>query len=599
MVKRKLGVPPGVEDSFYETIDYLSLPAYADLPAAPNSSSPNISVLNLSGLRDDIWTPEKYEYTMPKSGPATNLNLGTSYDILVVYSGSSRYKPAFDAAEARWEQIITGEIPDVSTSQWGLIDDLRIDALIEAIDGVGNVLGSAGPDGLRSDSLLPYHGVMRFDSADIENLFVAGQLADVILHEMGHVLGIGTIWEELEFQNGAEYTGPNALAEYRTLTGNPNAAFVPVETDGGPGTAFGHWDEEIFDNELMTGFLNSGVPNPISRMTIGALKDFGYGVNLAAADPYTLPGGPPQTGPDDYADSFADASAPFGQIFVNTSSTGSIEANGDQDWFSVILQAGRTYLITQQGSGSGNGSLNDPELRLHGPDGVEVAFNDDLVGLDSQITFTPTVSGTYFVNAGEAGSNGTGTYLVTIIGQLEFQTPLQKIIGFGTSGGWSSQDIYPRHVADVSGDNRADVVGFGPQGVWVSLATTGGDFANATQVATGFNPDSGWSSDNSFHRELADVDGNNIADIIGFGPEGVYVSLALGGGNFDDATLKATGFNPSTGWSNQDAFPRHVADVNGDNLADIVGFGRCCAARYGLQPVQRMDQRQYDPAQTR
>jgi hypothetical protein len=157
--------------------------------------------------------------------------------------------------------------------------------------------------------------------------------------------------------------------------------------------------------------------------------------------------------------------------------------------------------------------------------------------------------------------------------QLEFQTPVQKITGFSITTGWPSQDGYLRAIADVSGDNLADIVGFGTQGILVSLATGGGNFGDATVRATGFNPSAGWRSDNAFHREVADVNGDNLADIVGFGPQGIWVSLATGGGNFGDATLRATGFNPSTGWSSQDAYPRHLADVNADNMADIVGFG--------------------------
>ena len=37
-------------------------------------------------------------------------------------------------------------------------------------------------------------------------------------------------------------------------------------------------------------------------------------------------------------------------------------------------------------------------------------------------------------------------------------------------GGWRSQDKYPRQVADVNGDGRADIVGFGQDAVFVSLA---------------------------------------------------------------------------------------------------------------------------------
>ena len=57
---------------------------------------------------------------------------------------------------------------------------------------------------------------------------------------------------------------------------------------GGPGTADAHWRELVFDNELMTGFVNFGT-NPLSGITVASLADVGYAVNLAGADPYSIP----------------------------------------------------------------------------------------------------------------------------------------------------------------------------------------------------------------------------------------------------------------------------------------------------------------------
>jgi hypothetical protein len=62
---------------------------------------------------------------------------------------------------------------------------------------------------------------------------------------------------------------------------------VPLETGGGAGTAGSHWSESVFGSELMTGFI-SGVPDPLSTVTVGDLKDMGYTVNYSAADAYTL-----------------------------------------------------------------------------------------------------------------------------------------------------------------------------------------------------------------------------------------------------------------------------------------------------------------------
>ena len=75
------------------------------------------------------------------------------------------------------------------------IDDLLIDASIVSIDGAGGILGQAGPDLLRpSRSRLPAHGEMEFDSADVASMFANGTWTNVILHEIGHILGIGTLW---------------------------------------------------------------------------------------------------------------------------------------------------------------------------------------------------------------------------------------------------------------------------------------------------------------------------------------------------------------------------------------------------------------------
>ena len=53
----------------------------------------------------------------------------------------------------------------------------------------------------------------------------------------------------------------------------------------------GHWDEETFGAELMTGFLNAGAFNPLSALSVRSLEDVGLTVDASAADPYAWPGG--------------------------------------------------------------------------------------------------------------------------------------------------------------------------------------------------------------------------------------------------------------------------------------------------------------------
>ncbi|MCG6157795.1 leishmanolysin-related zinc metalloendopeptidase [Rubinisphaera margarita] len=228
------------------------------------------------------------------NGNLVAVNPISQFNIEVVFLGglSASQQAIFQSAANRWAEIIVGDLPDV-----GLIDDVQITAEGVAIDGVSGILGQAGPTALRTGSDLPYQGLMEFDSADLASLESSGQLEDVILHEMGHVLGIGTIWNRqglLLNPSGGDgttdtrFTGALATAQYNSIFGVSDTG-VPVENTGGPGTADGHWRESIFDSELMTGFLNTPGPNQLSAITAASLQDQGYIVNLNAADVYVDP----------------------------------------------------------------------------------------------------------------------------------------------------------------------------------------------------------------------------------------------------------------------------------------------------------------------
>jgi hypothetical protein len=81
------------------------------------------------------------------------------------------------------------------------------------------------------------------------------------------------------------FTGANAVAAYDAVF-HTNVTGVPVENSGGAGTRDAHWRESVFNNELMTGYLNSGT-NPLSRVTVASLADLGYQVDPNAADAFT------------------------------------------------------------------------------------------------------------------------------------------------------------------------------------------------------------------------------------------------------------------------------------------------------------------------
>ncbi|KAB7610401.1 peptidase [Amylibacter sp. SFDW26] len=213
--------------------------------------------------------------------------------ITVNFTGSvsETQRRAFEQAASRWDRIIDTSFAPVTVEDQ-VLDGVMIDASIEAIDGDQGILGQAGPTILRPGDELPIKGIMQFDLADILRLERNNSLEDVILHEMAHVLGFGTLWARMGFiigsgGNNPQFIGTAATREFRVLGGN-RLGNVPVANTGSMGTREGHWRELVFGDELLTGFL-SGSQRPISRMSIAAFEDMGYLVDYTEADDYTLP----------------------------------------------------------------------------------------------------------------------------------------------------------------------------------------------------------------------------------------------------------------------------------------------------------------------
>jgi hypothetical protein len=74
--------------------------------------------------------------------------------------------------------------------------------------------------------------------------------------------------------------------------------------------------------------------------------------------------------------------------------------------------------------------------------------------------------------------------------------------------GWSSDDLYPRKLADVTGDGRADIVGFSQGGVYVSLSSSaGGAFSQPMLMSSGGDTDLSFAS--SFSDTVAGMSGQD------------------------------------------------------------------------------------------
>lgn len=200
------------------------------------------------------------------------------FDITIEFVGAwtEELRSAFLSAADRIETAVLGDLPDVALPTAAapalVVDDLLIQAELPSLDGLGGVLGAAGPTAVRPDTLLPAAASMRFDAVDAASLDARGIWDEVVLHEMLHCLGFGTLWAAKGLVAGGGYIGAAGVAAYAAMGG---AGPVPVEAEGGPGTADLHWSEAALGAELMSGWIAEGA-NPLGSLTFASLADLGY-----------------------------------------------------------------------------------------------------------------------------------------------------------------------------------------------------------------------------------------------------------------------------------------------------------------------------------
>ncbi|QUY44229.1 leishmanolysin-related zinc metalloendopeptidase [Acaryochloris marina] len=236
---------------------------------------------------------KKISRSLKTINQASNFAINASIPIEVFCNSqlASRHQEAFDAAAERWSQIVVGGYPKIGINA-PKSEGMIIEVFTSFIDGPGGILGGAKPIDIRAGWRLPNAGWMILDSSDIERMDDQDILVDVILHEIGHLLGLGTLWQASGLTQGIGgsnpvFVGQKTMSEYARLTGYTAPIPVPLENRGGFGTRDFHWRESMFGNELMTGLVDGKI-NPISRLTIAALEDIGYQVNYDAADLYSI-----------------------------------------------------------------------------------------------------------------------------------------------------------------------------------------------------------------------------------------------------------------------------------------------------------------------
>lgn len=163
---------------------------------------------------------------------------------------------------------------------------IRLDSLFTFIAAQG------GPCAIRSNGL-PLLGTIQVNWAVYPTLSDQ-KLDELIMHEVGHVLGIGSVWRSAAFPGLVQgdtnstdpvFLGPNAVAAFARLGGSERytGRAVPLQP-----RVLGHWRQVPFAGELMAPALAT-VSQATSAVTVASLRDIGWNVEPEAYDEYELP----------------------------------------------------------------------------------------------------------------------------------------------------------------------------------------------------------------------------------------------------------------------------------------------------------------------
>ncbi|MBD2413121.1 hypothetical protein FACHB389_21115 [Nostoc calcicola FACHB-389] len=244
------------------------------------------------GISGDVIVKIDYQGSTPGTYILNGFESKTAepFNIDLEFEGglTASQQATIRAAAKSVESMITQGLP-TAIVDGKLIDDVNFKISVTNLDGEGGTAAQTKIDFMRFGTMLPAQSITQFDAADIAELESSGELFSVVQHELLHGLGFGNLWEAKGLVDYAgtplaQYNGKEAVKAFNKLGGLTDNIALENEGNGSAGL---HWNESLFQDEVMTGDYNNakGGNAPISIVTIASLADLGYQVNLNRATP--------------------------------------------------------------------------------------------------------------------------------------------------------------------------------------------------------------------------------------------------------------------------------------------------------------------------
>jgi hypothetical protein len=217
---------------------------------------------------------------------------------------------ALAQVEQFWESRITGYAPGISIATVPISIHPSTSGLASASFSGSTFAGgyNVTTSGFVNINIMEINNFANWQGDEPNGLNFIDEL---LAHEVGHVLGIGTQWTNngVYIFNTFQYIGQYGAAAYAAEF-NDSLLYAPVENAGNPGTPNAHWDQLMRSStqegtgsnggdpfqldprvgatdawgrdralELMTGAIDPDWREPfVARFTIQSLRDLGYTV---------------------------------------------------------------------------------------------------------------------------------------------------------------------------------------------------------------------------------------------------------------------------------------------------------------------------------